>query len=102
MSMSVIRKLKCGEPKHNHVTLTLVDRSIAYPYEFLEDGFTRVVDLVFLAHFVILNMLGDSKVPLILGRPFLKTRKTIVVVSMRELILRFNNEKVIFNVFEAL
>lgn len=31
-SLSMIRKLNCNEPKPTHITLTLVDRSITYPY----------------------------------------------------------------------
>lgn len=102
MSMSIMRKLKYGEPKSTHVTLTLADRSITYPYGIFEDVLVRVYDLVFPADFVILDMIKDSKTPLILIRPFLDTSKTIIDVVMRDLILRFNNENVVFNVFEEL
>lgn len=59
----------------------------------------RVDELVFPADFVILDMDKDSKTPLVLRRPFLATGKAFINVEMGELILRFNNEDVVFNVF---
>lgn len=71
--------------------LTLADISITYPYGILEDIFVRVYDLVYPTDFVILVMYEDSETPLILGRPFLATGKTLIDLSTRELILRLNN-----------
>lgn len=44
----------------------------------------------------------DSETYLLLGRPFLQTCITLIDVEMRENILIFNKEPVIFNVFEAM
>lgn len=62
----------------------------------------RLDDLFFLADFVILDMPGDPKTPLLLGRPFLATGSALIDVERGELILGFNKEQVIFNVFEAM
>ncbi|XP_050919223.1 uncharacterized protein LOC127136739 [Lathyrus oleraceus] len=102
MMLSMMSKFKCGEPKLTHMTLTLADKSIIYPYGILEYVLVRVDDLGFPANFVILDMPEDSETPLLLGRSFLETCKALIYVVMGELILRFNNEKVVFNVFEAL
>lgn len=84
------------------MTLTLADCSITYPYGVLKDVIVRVNGLLFLADFVILDMQEDSKIPLILVRPLLATCKALINVEMGELILRFNKEQVVFNVFEVL
>lgn len=60
MPLSMMKKLKCGEPKPTRMTLTLADRSNSYPYRVLEDVLVRVNDLVFPADFVILDMADDG------------------------------------------
>lgn len=40
--------------------------------------------------------------PLLLGRPFLATGRALIDVEMEELMLRFQNEQVMFNIFEAM
>jgi len=44
----------------------------------------------------------DVDVPLILGRPFMKTAKVILDVDKGKLKVCFENEEVSFNVFEAM
>ncbi|XP_058765640.1 uncharacterized protein LOC131639152 [Vicia villosa] len=61
MSRSMMRKLKCSEPKLTHITLTLVDRSITHPYGIIEDVLVRVDNLVFPTYFVILDMPKDLR-----------------------------------------
>lgn len=84
------------------MNLTLSDRSITYPYGVMKDVLVKVDNLLFLADFVSLNMPEDAETPLLLGRPFLATRVALMDVERGELILRFNKEQVIFNVFEAM
>lgn len=50
---------------------------------------------------MILDMPKDSETPLLLERPFLVTVRALIDVKLSELILRFNKEKFVFNVFEA-
>ncbi|CAJ2636009.1 unnamed protein product [Trifolium pratense] len=102
MHLSMVRKLDCGEPKLTKMTLTLVDRSITYPYRVLEDVLVKVNDLFFSDDFVILDMNEDSEVPLLLGIPFLATGRALIDVELGELMLSFQNEQVTFNVFESM
>ncbi|GKV46874.1 hypothetical protein SLEP1_g53835 [Rubroshorea leprosula] len=44
----------------------------------------------------------DHEVPLILGRPFLATGRTLIDVQKGKLMLRVENEQVTFNVFDAM
>ena len=68
----------------------------------LEDVLVKVNDLVFPTDFVILDMAEDEDMPLLLGRPFLTTGRVLIDVERGELMLRFQNEQVIFNIFEAM
>jgi len=102
MPLSMMKKLGCGEPKPTKMTLTLVDRSVSYPYGVLEDVLVKVNDLLFPVDFVILDMEEDDETPLLLGRPFLATGRALIDVEMGELMLRFQNEQVVFNIFEAM
>ena len=90
MSLSMMKKLNCGEPKPTKMTLTLADRSVTYPYGVLEYVLVKVDDLLFPADFVILDMSEDVETPLLLGRPFLYTGRSLVDVQRGELILQFN------------
>jgi len=62
----------------------------------------KVHELVFPPDFVILDMAEDEDMPLILGRPFLATGRALIDVEMGQLMLRFHNEQVVFNIFEAM
>ena len=98
----MMKKPGGGEQKPTRMTLTLANRSISYPFGILEDVLVKVNELVFLADFVILDMAEDEDMPLILGRPFLSTDRDLIDVEMGQLMLRFHNEQVVFNIFEAL
>ncbi|XP_050876527.1 uncharacterized protein LOC127080240 [Lathyrus oleraceus] len=100
MALSMMMKSNYGEPKLTQMMLTLTDCSITYPYRVLKDVLVRVDDLLFLEYFVILNMTEDCDTPLLLGRPFLETRRALIDVELGELILGFDKEKFVFNVFE--
>ncbi|XP_075096338.1 uncharacterized protein LOC142174444 [Nicotiana tabacum] len=52
--------------------------------------------------FVILYYQVDDDIPIILGRPFLATRRALIDCETRELKMRLNNEKVIFNVQQSM
>jgi len=49
-----------------------------HPYGVVEDVLMKVDKFIFLMDFVILDMKEDEEVPLILGKPFMKTAKVIV------------------------
>nr|GEY72733.1 reverse transcriptase domain-containing protein [Tanacetum cinerariifolium] len=58
--------------------------------------FTFVVDLV------ILEMEEDSKVPLILGRPFLYTANAVIRVRQKQLNLEVGTKRMIFHIDSAM
>ncbi|GJT89968.1 reverse transcriptase domain-containing protein [Tanacetum coccineum] len=75
-------KLKCK---------ALADLGIA------RDVFVPVGKFTFPADFVIVDYESDTRVPLILGRPFLRTTRALIDVHGEEMILRDGNERLILN-----
>ncbi|KAM6570934.1 hypothetical protein CsatA_015014 [Cannabis sativa] len=101
MPMSIFKKLGIGEARPTIVTLQLADRSMAHPEGKIEDVLVQVDKFIFPADFIILDYEADRDVPIILGRPFLATGRTLIDVQNGELTMRVNDQKVTFNVFNA-
>ncbi|XP_070020463.1 uncharacterized protein [Nicotiana sylvestris] len=62
----------------------------------IDDALVRVDKFILPDDFVILNCEVDYEVPIILGKPFVATGKTLVDVEAGELIFRVGDEKVVF------
>nr|GFD42912.1 reverse transcriptase domain-containing protein [Tanacetum cinerariifolium] len=62
------------------MTLELADRSITSPVGIAEDVYVKVGAFHFPADFVVVDIDTDPRVPLILGRSFLKTGKALIDV----------------------
>lgn len=93
---------KLWEPKPTKMTLTLADLSVTYPYGVLEDVLVKVDDLLFPDNFIILDTPKDTEAPLLSGRHFLATGRALINMERGELVLWFNKEQVIFDIFEAM
>ena len=52
--------------------------------------------------FVVLDMEEDQDVPLILGRPFLATARALIDVQQEKLILRLNDDQIIFDMYKTI
>ncbi|XP_065631678.1 uncharacterized protein LOC136068451 [Quercus suber] len=81
MPLSVFRKLGLGEVKPTTISLQLADRSIKYPRGVIENVLVKVDKFIFPADFIVLDMDEDEEIPLILGRPFLGMRRTLIDVQ---------------------
>ena len=62
----------------------------------------KVGKFIFPMDFVVINIKEDKQVPLLLGRPFLTTRATLIDVKKGELTLRVGDEAVHFNLNHSL
>jgi len=62
----------------------LADKSIKYSYGVVEDVLVKMDKFTFPVDFFIMNMKEDEEVPLILGRPFMKTVIIIIDVDKGE------------------
>nr|GEX40677.1 reverse transcriptase domain-containing protein [Tanacetum cinerariifolium] len=79
------------------MTLELFDRLISRPVGVAEDVFVKVGTFHFLADFVVVDFDADPRVPLILGRSFLKIGRALIDVFEGELTLYVGKEAITFN-----
>nr|GEV35656.1 hypothetical protein [Tanacetum cinerariifolium] len=97
MPLSVWNKFSFPELSPTCMTFELADLSISHPVRVAEDVYVKVGTFHFPADFVVVDFDADPRVPLILGRSFLKTGRALIDVYDGELTLRVNNEAVTFN-----
>ena len=102
MPLSIYKKLGLNEAKPTSVTLQLADRSLTYPKGIVEDVLVKVDKFIFSADFIVLDFEEDREIPIILGRPFLATGRTLIDVQRGELTMRVNDQEVTFNVFRSM
>ncbi|GJT02658.1 reverse transcriptase domain-containing protein [Tanacetum coccineum] len=98
MPLSIWKKLSLPELTPTRMTLELADRSITRPKGVAEDVFVKVGSFHFPTDFVVVDFEADPRVPLILGRSFLRTSRALIDVYEGELILRDGDERLIFHV----
>nr|GEX65587.1 reverse transcriptase domain-containing protein [Tanacetum cinerariifolium] len=72
--------------------LELADRTISKPTGVVENVFVKVGKFYFPADFVVLDFITDPRVPLISGRPFLRTAHALIDVYEGEIILRHDDQ----------
>ncbi|GKC62819.1 reverse transcriptase domain-containing protein, partial [Tanacetum coccineum] len=97
MPFSIWKKLSLPELTPTWMTLELADRSITRPKGLVEDVFVKVGKFYFPTDFVVVDFEADPRVPLILGRSFLRTGRALIDVYGEEITLRVNDEAVTFN-----
>ncbi|GJW78803.1 DNA-directed DNA polymerase [Tanacetum coccineum] len=102
MPYTMYEKLGLGEPKATRMSLELADRSIQYPRGITENVLIKVDKFVLPIDFVILDMSEDSRVPIILGRPFLATARAMIDVFNKKITLRVGDDEVIFDVDQSI
>nr|GEW36577.1 reverse transcriptase domain-containing protein [Tanacetum cinerariifolium] len=97
MPLSIWKKISLTELTPTRMTLELADRSITRPKGVAEDVFIKVEKFHFSTDFVVVDFEADPRVPLILGRSFLRTDHALIDIYGEEITLRVNDEAVIFN-----
>nr|GEV69121.1 reverse transcriptase domain-containing protein [Tanacetum cinerariifolium]GEX12824.1 reverse transcriptase domain-containing protein [Tanacetum cinerariifolium] len=102
MPFSMWKRLYLHDLTPTCMTLELADRSISRPVGVAEDVYVKVGSFYFPADFVVVDFDADPRVPLILGRLFLKTRRALIDVFEGELTLRFGKEAITFNLDQTL
>nr|GEW78341.1 reverse transcriptase domain-containing protein [Tanacetum cinerariifolium] len=97
MPLSVWKRLSLPDLSPTCMTLELADRSISRPVRVAEDIYVKVGTFHFSVDFVVVDFDADPRVPLILGRSFLKTERALIDVFEDELTLRVGKEAITFN-----
>ncbi|GKC87446.1 reverse transcriptase domain-containing protein [Tanacetum coccineum] len=95
MPLSIYEKLRIGPLKPTRMTLELTNRSVTYLMGIDEDVIVRGDKFNFLSDFVIVDFKVDPRVPIILGRPFLRTVKALVDLYEEKITLRIENEELV-------
>nr|GEY61191.1 reverse transcriptase domain-containing protein [Tanacetum cinerariifolium] len=97
MPLSVWKGLSLLELTPTCMTLELADRSVFKPIGMAKDVSVKVGVFHFPADFVVVDFEPDPRVPLILGRCFLKTGRALIDVHKGELTLCIGNEAITYN-----
>nr|GEX89583.1 reverse transcriptase domain-containing protein [Tanacetum cinerariifolium] len=97
MPLSIWKKLGLPELISTRMTLKLVNRAMCTLAGIARDVFVPVGKVTFLADFVIVDYESDPRVPLILGRPFLRTARALIDVQGEEMILHDGDERLTLN-----
>ena len=105
MPYSIYASMNLGELKNDGVIIQLADRSNAYPKGVLEDVLVQVNHLIFPADFYVLDMEDSSTsppLPILLGRPFMKTARTKIDVFTGTLTMEFDGEVINFKISDSI
>ncbi|GJX24787.1 reverse transcriptase domain-containing protein [Tanacetum coccineum] len=92
MPLSIWKKLQLPGLTETKMVLELADRTISKPTGVAENVFVKVGKFYFPADFVVLDFIADPRVPLILGRPFLRTAHALIDVYEGEITLRNDDQ----------
>ncbi|XP_049394716.1 uncharacterized protein LOC125859006 [Solanum stenotomum] len=102
MPYAIYKQLGLGEPKATTMRLLMADCSIKHPMGILYDILVKVDRFIFSSDFVILDCEIEAEIPIILGRPFLATGRTLVDVEREELRFRVNEDEVTLNICKSM
>nr|GEW35292.1 DNA-directed DNA polymerase [Tanacetum cinerariifolium] len=97
MLLFIWNKLSLHELTPTRMTSELADRYITRPKRVVEYVFVKVGKFHFPTDFVVVDFEADPRVPLILGRSFLRIGRALIDVYGEEITLRVNEEAVTFN-----
>ncbi|XP_071715083.1 uncharacterized protein [Rutidosis leptorrhynchoides] len=102
MPHSLYERLGLGPLKPTRIRIRLANHSFDTAIGIAEDILVSIDTLVFSVDFVIIEMKEDLQIPLILGRPFLATADTIILVQCNQLNIGVGEERVTINIREAM
>nr|GEX22880.1 reverse transcriptase domain-containing protein [Tanacetum cinerariifolium] len=102
MPLYIWKKLSLPELTSTQMILKLADQSTTRPADIAEEVFLKVGKFHFPTDFVVVDYFVDPRVPLILGRPFLRTEHALIDVYGEELTLRVDDEAITFKVCQTL
>ena len=100
MPLSYLNRIKGLVLKSANTTITVADGSVKETTGKVEDAIVRIEELEFLIDFVVVDMENEGRIPLILGRPFMRTSRMamrihdgIIILKDQEYVLMYNCSK---------
>nr|GFA03988.1 hypothetical protein [Tanacetum cinerariifolium] len=97
MPLSIWKKLKLPTLSDTKMVLELADRTISKPTGVTENVFVKIGKFYFPADFVVLDFIADPRIPLILGRPFLRG----IYFDLEEIENFLNDDSIAFGVEDS-
>ncbi|GJW33964.1 reverse transcriptase domain-containing protein [Tanacetum coccineum] len=98
MPLSIWKELSLPALTKTRMIFKLADGTISTPTGIAEDVFVKVGTFFFPADFVVVDYVTDPRVPLILGRPFLRMAHALIDVYGEQMTLRHDDQSVTFKV----
>ncbi|XP_075084963.1 uncharacterized protein LOC142168205 [Nicotiana tabacum] len=92
MTLAIYKRLGIGRARPTSMLLQLAGRTVKRPSGILDNVLVQVGKFVFPTNFVILYCRVDKEIPIIMGMPFLATRRALIDYAARELNMRLNDE----------
>ncbi|XP_058733163.1 uncharacterized protein LOC131604756 [Vicia villosa] len=93
MPFSIYKRLGIGKVQDTRMMLQFADQLVKRPYGVVEDVLVKIDKFVFPVDFVILEMPEDEEIPIILGRPFLKTGRCLIDIEEGTMTLKVYDEE---------
>nr|GEW45241.1 hypothetical protein [Tanacetum cinerariifolium] len=88
MPLSIWKKLSLPKLTPTQMTLELADRLITHPKGVIEDVFVKVGKFHFPTEFIVVDFNADPRIPLILGRSFLRISRALIDVYGEEITIK--------------
>ncbi|XP_074293174.1 uncharacterized protein LOC141620124 [Silene latifolia] len=96
LPLSLATRLGLTKFKRTSITVQMADRSLSRPKGVLDDVPVRIGKFFILVYFVVLDIPEDRHIPIILGRPFLRTAGAIIDVGAKTLTFQVGGEDLVF------
>ena len=94
--MVIYEKLLYPALSPTYMCVQLADSTIRYPKGIAKNVLVRMRDSFVLVDFVVLDIEGDLRIELILGRPFLRATRARIDVGRGEIHFRVGKENMFF------
>ncbi|XP_014524551.1 uncharacterized protein LOC106780756 [Vigna radiata var. radiata] len=88
MSVSYLKKIRGLVLKPSNLSVMVADGSTKWPIGMVEDVIVRVEHLEFLVDFIVMDMDTNERIPVILGRPFMRTAKLLMSIYEGRIMLK--------------
>ncbi|XP_059313705.1 uncharacterized protein LOC132064655 [Lycium ferocissimum] len=102
MPLAIYKQFDLGTPRLTSMRLQMANRIIKRQVGVVDDVLIRVGEFLLPANFIILDCAIDKEVPIILGRPFLATKRALMDSKKNEIKFQVNNEEVTFQASKGL
>nr|GEW83361.1 reverse transcriptase domain-containing protein [Tanacetum cinerariifolium] len=102
MPLFIWKNLSLPEINPTRMTLELADRTITRHKGVAKDVVVKVGKFHFPTDFVVVDFETNPRVPLILGRSFLRTGRALIDVYREEITLQVNDEAITFNLNQTM